>query len=56
MVLCGICDTWQHASCYCCLTEEDCPVLHICVLCAKVCCYKRLNFLIKKQFLLKRLN
>ena len=35
MILCGICDCWQHASCYGLLDEEDVPELHVCVKCAR---------------------
>ena len=35
MVLCGVCQVWQHAVCYCLLQENDVPDLHICVACSK---------------------
>ena len=36
MILCGICDNWQHAVCFGILEEEEAPELHICVVCAQV--------------------
>ncbi|CAB4016280.1 Hypothetical predicted protein, partial [Paramuricea clavata] len=35
MILCDVCKNWQHASCYRFFTEEDCPLSHICLPCAK---------------------
>ncbi|XP_028416115.1 uncharacterized protein LOC114539699 [Dendronephthya gigantea] len=35
MILCSVCKNWQHASCYRFFAEEDCPIMHICVQCAK---------------------
>lgn len=34
MIVCDICNTWQHAVCFCILEEEDAPEEHICPACA----------------------
>ena len=36
MILCGVCDTWQHAVCFDVLKQEEAPQFHVCVDCAKV--------------------
>ena len=35
MVLCAVCNTWQHALCFALLTEEDVPETHICASCSQ---------------------
>lgn len=35
MVLCAVCQVWQHAVCFGFLEEELVPEQHICILCAK---------------------
>ena len=34
MVLCGICNQWQHAACFGLREQGDVPELHVCELCA----------------------
>ena len=36
MVLCAVCDVWQHAICFALLSENDVPETHICVQCSQV--------------------
>lgn len=36
MILCGLCNIWQHAACFGLLCEDDVPELHICDLCAQI--------------------
>ena len=40
MILCGVCDTWQHAVCFDVLKQEEAPQFHVCVDCAKVRLYE----------------
>lgn len=35
MVLCAVCQVWQHAVCFGFLEEESVPDQHVCILCAK---------------------
>ena len=35
MVLCGVCNVWQHAVCFGLLQEEDVPEFHVCEQCAQ---------------------
>lgn len=35
MILCGVCDKWQHAVCFSILNQEEAPQFHLCVDCAK---------------------
>lgn len=35
MVLCGVCDHWQHAVCFDILKQDEAPPLHVCNDCAK---------------------
>lgn len=35
MVLCAVCDVWQHALCFALLSEKDVPETHICVECSQ---------------------
>ena len=35
MVLCGVCNVWQHAICFGLLQEEDVPEFHVCEQCAQ---------------------
>jgi len=37
MILCAVCNTWQHATCYAVLKPEDAPESHYCVECVKSC-------------------
>ena len=34
MVLCAVCDAWQHALCFALLSEGDVPETHVCVQCS----------------------
>lgn len=36
MIVCDVCNTWQHAVCFCILNEESAPEEHICDTCAKI--------------------
>ena len=36
MILCGVCDTWQHAVCFRILKQEEAPEFHVCVDCSEV--------------------
>ena len=36
MILCSVCDLWQHAVCYGIMEEDDAPRVHVCVECSKV--------------------
>ena len=36
MILCSVCDLWQHAVCYGIMEEDDAPQVHVCVECSKV--------------------
>lgn len=35
MILCGVCNNWQHAVCFGVLKQEEAPELHVCVGCSK---------------------
>lgn len=35
MILCGVCDHWQHAICFQILKHDEAPQFHVCVDCAK---------------------
>lgn len=35
MVLCALCQVWQHAICFGFLEEKSVPHVHICILCSK---------------------
>lgn len=35
MVLCALCQVWQHAICFGFLEEKSVPNVHICILCSK---------------------
>ncbi|XP_065070887.1 uncharacterized protein LOC135695659 isoform X1 [Rhopilema esculentum] len=35
MILCGVCETWQHAVCFAILESADAPVKHTCATCAE---------------------
>ncbi|XP_031561323.1 HORMA domain-containing protein 1-like [Actinia tenebrosa] len=35
MIMCGNCNTWQHAVCYGILEEDEAPDLHVCATCSK---------------------
>ena len=34
MVLCGVCNLWQHAVCFALLSKDSIPELHVCDQCA----------------------
>ena len=36
MILCGVCDFWQHAICFGVLKQEEAPEFHVCVDCSTV--------------------
>ena len=40
MILCGVCDTWQHAVCFGVLKQEEAPEFHVCVDCSKVIAFQ----------------
>ena len=52
MVLCGVCDKWQHAVCFSILKQEDAPQFHICVDCAKVITYYERKIMLLQWILL----
>ncbi|XP_078346518.1 uncharacterized protein LOC144631821 [Oculina patagonica] len=35
MILCGVCDNWQHGVCFGVLKQEEAPEFHVCVDCSK---------------------
>lgn len=35
MVLCALCQVWQHAVCFGFLQEESVPEQHVCILCSR---------------------
>lgn len=45
MILCGVCDNWQHGVCFGVLKQKEAPEFHVCVDCSKVivASQKRLN-------------
>ena len=36
MVLCAICNYWQHGLCFCIKDEQEAPEHHVCDVCANV--------------------